>query len=52
MIKRIKRRYKMDWYKVALIITAIGAINWGLHSFNYGLVSLIFGSWSMVVNVV
>jgi len=32
----------IDW--VALILVIIGAVNWGLYSMNYNLVSLIFGS--------
>ncbi len=37
------------WYeKLALILAAIGAINWGLHAFGYGLVDLIFKSGSTV----
>ena len=28
--------------KTALILANIGAINWGLHTFGYGLVDLIF----------
>lgn len=29
------------WEKVVLVIAAIGAINWGLHAFEYGLVDLV-----------
>ncbi len=35
------------WYeKLALVLAAIGAINWGLAELNFDLVDLIFGSWS------
>ncbi len=32
--------------KTALVLTAIGAINWGLAELNYNLVSLLVGSWA------
>jgi len=36
---------KMVWYeKTALILAAIGAINWGLAELNFNIVDLILGS--------
>lgn len=38
------------WYeKTAMILVAVGAINWGLAQLNFDLVQLIFGSWSALV---
>ena len=34
------------WEKFALILAAIGAINWGLNSFGFNLVDTLIGSWS------
>jgi len=31
------------WKKVALVLAAIGAINWGLTELNFNVVNLIFG---------
>jgi uncharacterized membrane protein YuzA (DUF378 family) len=31
------------WKKVALVLAAIGAINWGLAALNFNVVELIFG---------
>lgn len=43
----------MNWYeKLALIIAAIGAINWGLAELNFNLVTLIFGTWPTVAMIV
>lgn len=28
--------------KTALVLAAIGAINWGLHAFDFGLIDLLF----------
>ncbi len=43
----------MTWYdKTALILAAVGAINWGLDELNFNLVELIFGSWPIVVSIV
>ena len=40
-------------YKVALSLTIIGAINWGLIGlFNVNLVSLLFGIDSIITNIV
>ena len=40
-------------YKVALSITIIGAVNWGLIGlFNVNLVSLLFGVDSILTNIV
>jgi len=42
----------MEWLKkVALILAAIGAINWTLHAFGFGLVDLIFGAGSTMATV-
>lgn len=41
------------WYeKTALILAAIGAINWGLTALNFNLVNLIVGAWPMVETIV
>jgi uncharacterized membrane protein YuzA (DUF378 family) len=32
------------WKKLALILAAIGAINWGLDALNFNVVDLIFGA--------
>jgi uncharacterized membrane protein YuzA (DUF378 family) len=43
----------MTWYtKTALVLAAIGAINWGLVAFNFNLVNLLVGSWPTVEMVV
>ncbi len=40
-------------YKTALVITIIGAVNWGLIGlFNVNLVTLIFGIDSIITNIV
>lgn len=41
-------------HKIAFILVVIGALNWGLVGINPGwnLVSLLLGSWPMVVSVV
>ncbi len=42
------------WYeKTAMVLAAIGAINWGLVAIgdNWNLVELIFGSWPIVVTI-
>jgi uncharacterized membrane protein YuzA (DUF378 family) len=37
------------WYeKTALVLSAIGAINWGFSAFNFDLVAKLIGSWSAV----
>lgn len=37
----------MSWYeKTALVLAAIGAINWGLDAIGANLVGLLIGSWS------
>ncbi len=39
----------MEWYKkTALILAAIGAINWGLTELGWNAVSSLIGSWSSV----
>ena len=43
----------MVWYnKTALAIAAIGAINWGLATFDWDLVAKIFGTWPTVTKIV
>jgi len=37
------------WYKLALILAAIGAINWGLTELGFNLVAEIFDSWAPVI---
>ncbi len=40
-------------YKIALVLVIIGAINWGLIGlFNVNLVALIFGTDSVISNIV
>ncbi len=37
------------WYeKTALVLSAVGAINWGLNEFGFNLVNLIFGNWASI----
>lgn len=44
---------KMTWYeKTAMVLAAIGAINWGLVAFDFNLVSLLVGSWPTVEMIV
>jgi len=43
----------MSWYeKTALVIAAIGAINWGLAELNWNAVDKLLGTWPIVVTVV
>ena len=39
-------------HKTALVIAAIGAINWGLFPFGYDLVNLILGSVDILAKIV
>ena len=40
-------------YKIALVLVIIGAVNWGLVGlFNVNLVSLIFGTDSLLSNII
>ena len=40
-------------YKIALVLVIIGAVNWGLIGlFNVNLVSLIFGTDSLLSNII
>ena len=40
------------WYdKTAMIVAAIGAINWGLEALNLNLITLIFGSIPLLVDI-
>ncbi|MFH1801670.1 MAG: DUF378 domain-containing protein [archaeon] len=44
----------MTWYeKTAMVLAAIGAINWGLVAIGekWNLVALIFGSWPVLVTI-
>ena len=38
--------------KTALVLSAIGAINWGLAELNFDLVEKILGSWPTVATIV
>jgi len=40
------------WQNVALILAAVGAINWGLAELQFNIVELILGSWPMVETIV
>ena len=40
------------WEKTALILAAVGAINWALYTLEYDLVDLILGSMSTAAKVV
>jgi uncharacterized membrane protein YuzA (DUF378 family) len=43
----------MTWYaKTALVLAAIGAINWGLAELNFNVVEKILGSWPTVVSII
>jgi len=39
-------------YKTAMVLAAIGAINWGLYAFGYDLVALILGSIPVLAQIV
>lgn len=40
----------MSWYeKTALVLAAIGAINWGLTELGWNAVDALIGSWSTIV---
>lgn len=39
-------------HMIAWILVIIGALNWGLHAFGYGLVDMIFGAGSTLSKVV
>ena len=40
-------------YKIALVITIIGAINWGLIGlFDFNLVSFLFGAGSIITRII
>jgi len=42
----------MEWYeKTALVLTAIGAINWGLNELGWNLVDKLVGSWAPAIAV-
>ena len=43
----------MVWYdKTALVIAAIGAINWGLAAFGWDVVDKLLGTWDIVAKIV
>lgn len=43
----------MTWYKkTALVLSAIGAINWGFATFKFDLVEKLIGSWSPAIATV
>jgi len=43
----------MDWSKIALLLTIIGGINWGLvGAFKFDLVKTIFGFAQILVSIV
>ena len=43
----------MSWYeKTALVLAAIGAINWGLTALGWNAVDALIGSWSATVALV
>lgn len=42
----------MWWKKTALILAAIGAINWGLTELGWNAVESLIGSWSTVVEAI
>ena len=37
---------------VAFILLIVGGLNWGLTALGYNLVTMLLGSWPMLVNVV
>ena len=39
-----------DW--IAFILVIIGGLNWGLMIWNVNLVTALFGSWPVVVNII
>jgi len=40
----------LDW--IAFILVIIGGLNWGLMIWNVNLVTALFGSWPVIVNIV
>jgi uncharacterized membrane protein YuzA (DUF378 family) len=34
------------WKKTAMVLSAVGAINWGLAELNWNIVEKLIGSWS------
>ena len=43
----------MGWLdKTALVLAAIGAINWALVTFDWNLVDKLLGTWPIAVNIV
>lgn len=43
----------MSWYeKTALVLAAIGAINWGLTALGWNAVDALIGSWSATVALI
>ena len=47
----VKKMSEIDW--VAMILTIVGAVNWGLvGAFNFNLVDVLVGSWPVIVRIV
>ena len=43
----------MAWFdKTALVLAAVGAINWALVTFDWNIIEKLLGSWPIVVNIV
>jgi len=43
----------MGWLdKTALVLAAIGAINWALVTFNWNIIDRLLGSWPIAVNII
>lgn len=43
---------KLKWHWWALLLVAIGAINWGLNAFlEFNLVEQIFGKWEIATSI-
>lgn len=46
----MKKINGLDW--AAMILTIVGAVNWGLvGAFNFNLADVIFGSWPSIVRI-
>jgi len=40
------------WDRTALIVAAVGALNWGLAELGWNAVTGIFGNWPIIVSIV
>jgi len=40
----------MDW--IALVLLIVGGLNWGLAILDVNLVTMLFGSWAIIVKIV